>query len=277
MTGARTYLDRRPERRGFAMALTLMLILTVSVIIASVMQRYAAQQRVVQRQVAGYRMHHDMFGVQAMAMQWLARARTADMIEVAGTGEVAFGFELPGGKDVAVYIEDGQDTALASAARVEGENKPFYEAMLARIPPDRGELLRTAGPPEISLNNAPEELIEALFGPDLERVAREIIRAREREEIDRAFVIDALTSAGASESAQRALTTLVALNPALWRLRIETDDGFEPRQFEMLVEMTSGRPMMHAWRERFERAPGADRDDERNRGRDGERRRRRSR
>jgi len=276
MTPTRTHPDHRPERRGFAMAVTLMLVLTVSLIITGVMQRYAAQQRTVQRQVAGYRMHHDMFGVQAMALQWLARARTADIVEVAGTDEVAFGFELPDGKQVAVYIEDGQDTALASAERVEGENKPFYEAMLARIPPDRGDLLRTTGPPQISLNNAHPELIEALFGPDLERVAREVIRARDREEIDRAFVVDALTSAGASDSAQRALTTLVALNPALWRLRIETDDGFEPREFEMLVEMTSGRPMMHAWRERFERAPGADRDDQDRRPGD-ERRRRSSR
>lgn len=266
-----------PRRRAFAMAMTLMVVLTVSLIIAGVMQRYAAQQRTVQRQVAGYRMHHDMFGVQAMAMQWLARARTADIVEVAGTDEVAFGFELPGGKEVAVYIEDGQDTALATAERVEGENQPFYEAMLARIPPDRGDLLRTAGPPQISLNNAPEELIEALFGPDLKQVAREVIRTRSRETIDRGVVIDALTSANASESAQRALTSLVALSPALWRLRIETDDGFEPREFEMLVEMTSGRPMMHAWRERFERAPGADRDDDQDRGRDGDRPRRRSR
>ena len=65
------------SRRGFALAVVLVLILTVSIIIAGVLQRYSALQRTVQRQVAEYRMHHEMFGVQAMAMQWLARHHEA--------------------------------------------------------------------------------------------------------------------------------------------------------------------------------------------------------
>ncbi|MFG0275650.1 MAG: hypothetical protein ACF8QF_11380 [Phycisphaerales bacterium] len=245
---------RYPERRAFAMGVVLVLVMVVSVIVTGVLQRYSAQQRTVHRQVAEYRMHHDMFGVQAMALQWLARARVSDIVQIANSDEVAFGFALPDGKQVAVYIEDGQDTALASADSVQARDKPFYEAMLARLPEDRPDLLRSAGPASISLNHAPEELIRALFGPDLDRVADDVIRARRRDEIDRGVVAEALTSAGASVEAQQALTALVALDPALWRLRIETDDGFEPREFEMLVEMTSGRPMMHAWRERFARA-----------------------
>lgn len=241
----------RASRRAFALAMVLVLIMMLSVIVGGVLQRFAAQQRTVQRQVAEYHMHHDMFGVQAMALQWLSRARAADLIRVADTGETAFGFALPAGKQVEVFIEDGQDTALASAEALEPRDVPFYRAMLARLPEDRPDLLRGAGPAAISLNQAPEELIRALFGPDLTRAADAIIRARGRDRIDRAVVADALTDAGASVEAQQSLVTLVSVDPSLWRLRIQTDDGFEPREFEMLVEITAGRPMMLAWRERF--------------------------
>jgi type II secretory pathway component PulK len=261
----------QPDRRAFAMGVVLVLVMVISVIVTGVLQRYSAQQRTVQRQVAEYRMHHDMFGVQAMALQWLARARVSDIVQIADTDEVAFGFALPDGKQVAVYIEDGQDTALATTEGIQARDKPFYDAMLARLPEDRPDLLRSAGPAAISINHAPEVLVRALFGPDLDMVADEIIRTRKRGEVDRGVVAEALTDAGASVEAQQALTALVALDPALWRLRIQTDDGFEPREFEMLVEMTTGRPMMHAWRERFARAgDGADTEDD-----DRQRRRRR--
>lgn len=240
-------------RRGFAMAVVLLLVMTISISIAAMMHRYGAQQRTVQRQIAEYHMHHDMFGVQAITLQRLSRMTASEVRQVADSGEVAFGFALPGGKQVAVYIEDGQSAALVSAEGVDDDTtRLFYQGMLNRLPDDRPDLLRVAGPPEISLNSAPEELIYALFGPDLERAAEDVIRQREREgTIDRNAVREALVDDGASVQAQQAFNTLLITNPSLWRLRIETTDGFEPRQFEMLVELTNTRPMMHAWRERF--------------------------
>ena len=92
------------------------------------------------------------------------------------------------------------------------------------------------------------------MGPDLDRVATAILRAREQDTIDRGLVAEAMADVGASPEAQQSITSLLIVDPTLWRLRIQTDDGYQPREFEMLVEMTAGRPMMLAWRERFERA-----------------------
>lgn len=262
------YPRHRESRRAFALAFALLLFLVGGLFVGAALERHSAQQRVVERQVDEYRLHHEMFGVQAITQQWVQRALTVDIIESANTGQVAFGFAMPGSnKRIAVYVEDGQDTVLVTGVGVEEDLMDFYTAMLQRLPEDRPELLRGAGPAAISLNRAPAPVVEAIFGEDLADAAARLLTRRERSTLTRADLTDALQRAGATPEQIRAITRLTTFSPSLWRLRIETAAASGPREFEMLVEKTETRPMMHGWRERFAAGPETDTPAARRRGR----------
>jgi hypothetical protein len=241
-----------PTRHGFALVIVLLMIMVTTLTLTGALMRSDAQLRLVERQVAEYRMHHDMFGAQALVLQWIQRARLSEIRELMGTDTEAFGFVLePSGKRISVRIYDGQSTALASAANVSEEFREFYWDMLDALPLKRPDLFRAAGPESISMNTAPDELIEALFGEPLANAARLLLNRRKRGPLDQADLIEVLGNANATPEENRAITQLLITEPTLFRLRVQVDDPILPREYEMLIEHSETRPIMHAWREVF--------------------------
>jgi len=261
MRAERKHPDSR--RRGFAMPVVLLLLLVVSLSLTSALMRHSAQQRAVQRRIAEYRLHHEMFGARAIVLQWLERTRAGELKELSQSddGEPAFGFTIPGGSKIQAYLFDGQGSAtLLYNDGLDEVAMQWYGQILSRIA-DRPDLTRQAGPPQISLNAAPDDLIRAVFGDDLERAADRLIRtrARNRETLSRTDITEALQVANADPEQIRAITGVTTTNPLIWRVRIDTDDSEVQRQFEMLVEISDGKPMMLAWQEIL---PNQDQDSE---------------
>ncbi|MFG0258588.1 MAG: hypothetical protein ACF8GE_11860 [Phycisphaerales bacterium JB043] len=252
------------SHHGYVLVIVLMMLMIFSLLITGVLVRSDAQMRLVERQVAEYRMHHDMFGAQALVLQWVQRASISDIRELTDTDARAFGFVLePSGKRISVRIYDGQSTALASAANVTEEFRDIYWDMLDAIPLNRPDLFRASGPEQISMNTAPREIIEALFGDPLATAARRLIRRRARARIDMADLVDVLNDGGATPEENRAITHILVPAPTLLRLRVEVEDPVLPREYEMLVEYSETRPTMHAWREVFASESQNDTDDTR--------------
>jgi hypothetical protein len=234
------------------LVIVLMMIMVFSLLITGVLIRADAQMRLVERQVAEYRMHHDMFGAQALVLQWVQRTQLHQIRELMGTDTQAFGFVLePSGKRISVRIYDGQSTALASAANVTEEFRDFYWDMLDALPLNRPDLFRSSGPEKISMNTAPDVIIEALFGDPLSDAAGRLNRIRRRGEIKMSDVVEVLNDANATPEESRAITHILVESPTLLRLRVDVEDPVLPREYEMLVEHDEARPTMHAWREVF--------------------------
>jgi len=233
----------RAERAGFVMALVLTLLIVSALTIAAAMERSGAQARLVMRQIRDYQRHHEMFGVRAIVSKWLREQRNASLTELADDEDAPFhyAFRMPEGAFIRVWVREGQGVPLGSLEDVPSDLQEAYEAVLARLPDDRPELLRAVGPPAISVNAAPRVVLEALFEEEGDRFAREIIRQREREPVNAQTLSEAYDDAGIQNAARAAVAPMLVFESDLWQVLIDVTDDVGTRRFRMGMQRIQGR------------------------------------
>lgn len=245
---------RRASARGFALPFVLALLLIASLMIGAAMQREATQRLAVERALLQYRRHHETFGVRAVVQKWLGRMgssrRLESLIDAAAGGPV-FHFELPGGTQIDVYAADGQGSMLENIDSIVSGDFDLYADILSRVPPERLDLVRTVGPLQISIRSAPREILEALV-PSKDRRARfaQAAQAQQRrDQLSPQELAQLLRRYGdVGDDADR-IAALFTVNPTLWRLRVEADDGAGLRLFDGYVEIVDGDPLLRRWME----------------------------
>ncbi|TVQ61544.1 MAG: hypothetical protein EA379_06310 [Phycisphaerales bacterium] len=251
------------SRRGFSMPVVLMLALAASLIVVGSLQRQGAQRLVVQRQIEEYHRHHDMLGAQAIIRFWLSRQDNARLRDMSRVDEPAHRFSLPGGTHISVYITDGQGRAMADLSGQRPPRREWFEAIIWRLRGERPDLLRYVGPPEISVNAAPFDVLRHII-EDGDALANAIILDRERVPFDAVRFRQFLTQFGLSQGEVNEIGGIVTFDSRLWRLRIVAeDDSGQWRIFTGYAELGGQNPVIHEWREVFEdadldeRAPSA--------------------
>jgi len=223
------------------MPLVLMLAMVAGVLLAAAYERQSSQRRVVERQLVEYRRHHEVFGIRAILAKWkqsmdVQALEELATIEEADEQELAFGFDLPSGARVRVYVRDGQGAALATPPEsVPADIDEIYRGMLRRLPEAPGNR-RIHGPWQISANSAPEAVLEALSPREGEELAERILREREDGAIDGGRLEPLIRLSITREFEREAITQILTTDPAIWMLDIHVLDEQGERRFAMLLQ-----------------------------------------
>ena len=241
-------------RRAFIMPMVLMLALAGSLIIVGSLQRQGAQRLLVQRQVDEYHRHHDMLGAQSIIRFWQSRQDTPRLRDTRALDRPAHRVALPGGTHTNRYSTDGQGRAMAELSEQRAPRREWFEAIVWRLPEHRRDLVRYVGPPELSINSAPEELLRCLI-EDGDALASAIALERQRNPVDAIRFRQFLEQFGMTPGEINEINGIITFDPRLWRLRVVAEDGVgQARVFTGYAELGGKNPVIHEWREVFEDA-----------------------
>lgn len=242
-------------RPAFVLPMVILTALVASLVVGVAMERHATQELLARRQVEEYRRHHDMLGAQAIIRFWLSRKNNPELSELAQQKRPAHRFSLPGGLRITMWIEDGQGLVKADLTDIfPQEKRDWFGQLLSRVPSERGDLIRRVGPPEVSVNSAPREVLAALRADD-RSLADLIVSERERARLTQASMTQLLERNGFTATEIGEVARLITYDTTLWRLRVEAEeDDRSIRTFTALVETRAGAmgvnmPAMHEWRE----------------------------
>ncbi len=223
-------------RKGFVMPLVLLALVVVGLGVGVSMSRFAAETRVVERQLRAYHEHHAGMGLQEAIGAWLKQQTGRAIVDVIDpvTGH-AMDIELSDGSVVSVYLRDGQGTALADlsalpSAQVE-EAGVILKNLASSLRADEYlRLTRSVGPSAVSVNSASETVLRAVSravaGDRGDDLANEIIRTRARSgTVTRQDITTAIGSLNLSNEQRVQALRLFATDVELWAIIVELKGG----------------------------------------------------
>ena len=238
-------------RSGFVFVLVLMLMAVSTIVIAGALRRAAVLDLIVERQLESYRLHHEMLGVRDWVHQWFKRPETTaeKLAEMARSGEVADRLVLEGENLVfLISVIDGQGTVLRDLSLVkDAAARDFLAQTLSRLPADRPELTRRAGPPTISLASASDEVLEAMAG-DNNDLFNGLADARDKNAKNTTELMQALDRAGVDNQTAQEIAPRIAFQTTLWRLNVEAVHAETIRRYTLLSEKAGNISLVHEWR-----------------------------
>lgn len=222
-------------RRGFVFLLVLVLLIVSSVLLSIGLARGAQQTLAVQNQIRGYQRHHELLGVWDIVDDWLKNQPSASLREHAANEDVIHRVNLGDDLTIVIRVLDGQGTLLARPDRVPDKDaREWLLSILGRLPPDRPDLVRAVGPPQVSILGASDEVLAAIAGDDKEVLAG-LTAAREAKALDDASYMNHLTKAGVNGSMIQLLARVATVTPMLFRIEAEVIQGDEVRIYEILT------------------------------------------
>lgn len=184
------------RRGGFVFILVLVVMFIGAAMVTWGIERSTTEGIIAQRQAEGYSKHHLQLGIRDLVHFWLVREAGENKLDgYARDPDFAYRYQLPDRTVVIIRVYDGQGTIRA---RVKSSDPPELRdrlvEMLKLLPPDRPDLIRRDGPPQISINAAPPEVLYAVSGgnPD---ILQAIERLRDRKSTDRANIFQELMAA----------------------------------------------------------------------------------
>lgn len=238
------------HRRGFALLTVLMLIVIASIVIGAALQRASLQNLIVEQQLDGYQRHHELQGVRAMVDAWLAKGDSVDTLtELANTGETIDRIAFETGVTYRVYAQDGQGTLLTNLSGITGDvPQRWIIATLSRLPADRPDLTRDAGPWRISLPAAPDEILEAMSGGDA-KIFQALKVARDEQVKTVSEFLSTLQSRGVEDLTAQTLSRYVVYSPELWRFDIEAVHPDRTERYVVFAFARGNNRKILAWRE----------------------------
>lgn len=223
-------------RGAFVMPLVLLALMVVGLGLGVSLTRFAAETRVVARQIRAYHEHHSGMGLQEAIGAWLKQQTGRAISEVIdpSTGH-AMDIELADGSVVSVFLRDGQGTALADLsavqpAQVDEAGRVLRSLVETTRQDEYLRLTRSVGPPAVSVNSASDAVIravaEAVAGDRGDAFAHELLRARARAgEVTRQDIATAVSSANLNNEQRTAALRMLATDIELWAIIVELRGG----------------------------------------------------
>lgn len=239
------------HRRGFALPLVALLVLVMALVLVVVIERSTIGYLAGRRQIAVYTDHHRAAGMKEIVNRWLETSRDSipDMLD--GDGR-AFDLDIGDGQRVVVFLDPAQGSALSDPGQVVGRRREIVEdtvTLLKRRFPTGGDaladpsanrqFLRPLGPPEIDVNTAPEEVLEALLLAITEPrraspLLKDLIRRRGDADLKPDDIQKVLTESDLDRIEQAEVRSMLTASPSLWRAVTETRRG------ERVVDRSGG-------------------------------------
>jgi hypothetical protein len=227
----------RARRRGFALPLVIMLVMLAGLLIVVMLQRSTIQGYTVRRQMDSYLEHHASRGFQEVLGVWTQSLGRYSILEVIDEDGHAFDLKLNDGSGavVSISIQDAQGGLINSLVGLnEQQEYMVFEPLnwLETMYPGRVDLVRPAGPIQVSARTAPKEVLDAIEAAILDAeptgtLASEIIKARGDGTLDATELAAAGNAAGFSSGTQASdFRALLTHEPSLFRAVVEL---YQPR------------------------------------------------
>lgn len=225
----------RASRRGFIFLLVLLVLMIATIMIGVGIERAVAQSAIANLRLDEYKRHHEMLGVRDVVLDWFQRPGVRErMVEFAKDGGTAYTAVLPGDLAMSVRVFDGQGTVNPAVDPSMSGLAFVLNDIASRLPLNRPDLFRRFGPPQISLFGAPDEVLMAVAGNDLE-LAEVLYSMRDEPSMDAARFMTAMSSTGYAERSTE-LSQVLTFAPALYRIDTRVTDKDVVRRYTMLVE-----------------------------------------
>ncbi|MBN8645583.1 MAG: hypothetical protein J0L61_10145 [Planctomycetes bacterium] len=228
---------RRPAR-GYVFLVVLLVMTVGMILVLAATERAAVSTNLVTARVREYQAHHEMLGVRDLIIDWAQKPGVREKLaENVRNGEGTFDAVLPDGTTITARFEDAQGAIpIAGNQGIDAQLVVALHDAATRLPPDRPDLVRVAGPPTISLYGAPEEVLKAVADRDSELLS--ILRAMQAEPMmDAARFTTALGATGRSARAVD-LSRLFTYAPTLFRISARVITEKEVRRYTMLAEIS---------------------------------------
>lgn len=224
------------DRRGFAIAMVVMLMVVVGLGVGVALTRFSAQAKTIARQVDQYQEHHLGRGLQEAIGAWLRQQNGRDLLDVLepSTGH-AMDITFADGSEVSVFLRDAQGAALSNLTgrtdrQIEEGGLILRNLVVNTTNEQYLQLTRPFGPTTVSINSAPELVLDAaarvVAGQFSERFISELQSLRRLStKITRVELTRASTDAGLSSEQRAAALRIFATDIQLWAVIVEVRAG----------------------------------------------------
>lgn len=243
-------------RRAFALPLVVLVALVASLAITVILDRQNAQSRSIARQIDRYVEHHIEKGFSEIVERWVQAIGNRSLAEALQSDGLAVTLEPEQGRSVKVYMLDAQGGALTDLA---GLNETALEQgrdIVRRLrqitggagPGVRAGLTRQYGPLAVSVNSAPEPVLQAVIesasdGDFSKSLVGDIVSARTGgAKIKPEDLSQMLANSGIDQEKRGRVEALLTATPSVWRivLRPETGSSGQDYHYEGLALIGPG-------------------------------------
>lgn len=243
------------QRRGFVFMAVLLLIVVATLVLAAAMQRSSVYAAITERQLDGYRAHHELLGIRDYCENWIRKQDTSrasgkgpTLADFARSRDVAHRFALDDGLVILISVQDGQGSVLRTLGGItNNETRRWLAGVLQRLPQDQPDLTRRGGPHQISLPGAPDEVLRAVAGGN-ESLFDALAGARDEKLKNAADLLAHLDQKGVEPAVAQTLSRHLVLEPTLWRLNVEAVHPDAVRRYTLLLETRNNVSIAHEWR-----------------------------
>lgn len=216
--------------------MVVLLMVVVGLGVGLAMTRFSAQSKTVARAVEKYQDHHLGRGLQEAIGAWLRQQNGRELLDVLEpeTGH-AMDIVLADDSEVAVYLRDAQGAALSNLTGLSDRQIEEGGLILRNLSVNTTEseflrFTRPFGPPTVSVNSAPDRVIDAASrvaaGEFADRFIGELESVRDQSAaVTRTELTRAATAAGLSSEQRAAALRIFSTDVELWAVIIEVRAG----------------------------------------------------
>ncbi|MBK9188280.1 MAG: hypothetical protein IPM33_04915 [Phycisphaerales bacterium] len=217
------------SRRGYAMAIALMIGVVVIVLFGVLLQRQGSHALMGQRILGSYSDHHLSRGYADAISAWVASNASRDISEALGPDGHAFDLTTDSGQAVRVWMRPGQGTLLVELgglASTAADDMRRAAAYLRRhAGNDLNRMVRREGPLTVDVRIAPEPVLRAVLdsvleGDGTDQVLADLI-SRRRGPMEAATLTEVWTAANLDNAIQRRLSALFVVTSSVWEFGVQ--------------------------------------------------------
>lgn len=223
---------RSPPARGFALLLVLFVAVVATIFLTILLERQSAVFMAVERQMAGYRDHHIKAGLRVITEVWSITFKL-NAERKRSAAPLGYDLLLEGGTRIRVTLEDAQGSVRRRTLDLPPRAARAMNAAAALLEaqgPASARFVRDRGPGRVSLNAAPAEVLQAVvtaLDPKAsgEGFAQSVLTERALGPITTEKVKSLIAAAGVEADLAPVLESMLAVDPALFRLRADIFSG----------------------------------------------------
>lgn len=219
-------------RRGYALIVVLLLVITSSVLTATMLNRLGTQSLAYGRTIDQYQHHHGKTSLEEVVTAWLRSVGNLSIADMLVDDGHVLTLTLADRSTARVYLADGQGTVLSRFVGLSAEDRldapRIYQALENLVGPENAHgFSREIGPMAVSVRGATREAIAAALGvivnPSFDplAVADAILAEAADGSISSSAISRIARERGVPQEQLGLVGRVLSATTNVWRLRVE--------------------------------------------------------
>lgn len=241
-------------RRAYALIVVLLLVVTSTLLTATMLNRLGAQSLAYGRTIDQYQHHHGKTSLEEVTDAWLRSLGSLNISDMLETDGHIFTLTLADRSTARVYLSEGQGTVLSRFVGLSAENRRDAPLILQTLenlvgPENIHRYTRDIGPMAVGVRGATREAIAAALGviinPSFDplAVADAILAEAAVGSISAGEIQRVARDAGVSQEQLALVNRVLSPNTNVWRLRVELYSAGTPLAAPRLTDAYEGFAM----------------------------------